>query len=113
MVALWVAALGPAIVLFVLILFWVVFPTLRNRKTGVGGAGIVQRSRLTCSKCLQTFDYEWVPGAALTAVRLGKDRYMGCPICHKWSLFNVWDAPAPPPKAPSPEMGRGGSAPPR
>ncbi len=46
-------------------------------------------SRLTCPKCNQTFDYRWVPGGSLTAVRLGPTRYMRCPICHKWSDFDI------------------------
>ncbi|MGA7923043.1 MAG: hypothetical protein WCA77_03615 [Thermoplasmata archaeon] len=66
----------------------------RNRTKG--GRGFVQRSRLTCPKCGREFDYAWVPGGALTAVRLGKKRYMACPLCHGWSTFNVWDS-APPP----------------
>jgi hypothetical protein len=48
-------------------------------------------SRLTCPNCNQSFDYNWVPLASFSAVRLGKDRYLECPFCHKWSTFNVWD----------------------
>jgi hypothetical protein len=66
----------------------------RNRSHGT--KGFVQRSRLDCPKCHRTFDYSWVPGAALTAVRLGRRRYMACPLCHRWSTFDVWNAPAPP-----------------
>ncbi|HVC57992.1 MAG TPA: hypothetical protein VND15_00780 [Candidatus Acidoferrales bacterium] len=48
-------------------------------------------TRLTCQKCSQQFDYNWVPGISFNAVRLGKWRYMRCPLCGRWSLFNVWD----------------------
>ena len=48
-------------------------------------------STLTCPKCQKTFDYDWVPMMAFNAVRLGKDRYMQCPLCHEWSTFNIWD----------------------
>jgi hypothetical protein len=66
----------------------------RNRK--FGGHGFVQHSRLTCPKCQGVFDYNWIPGGALTAVRLGTARYMACPLCHRWSVFNTWDARPPP-----------------
>lgn len=56
-----------------------------------GTPGIVQRSRLICPKCGQQFDYDWVPGGSLTAVRLGPNRYMACPLCHKWSVFPILD----------------------
>lgn len=46
-------------------------------------------SKLTCPKCNRTFDYKWVPGASLTAVRLGPSRYMRCPLCHEWSDFDI------------------------
>lgn len=90
-----VLAIGIIVGVFALvgILFYAI-SVWRNRRTGA--TGFVQRSRLTCPKCGGTFDYEWVPGAALTAVRLGKDRYMACPLCHRWSLFNIFDAAAPP-----------------
>jgi hypothetical protein len=58
----------------------------------LGTKGFMQRSRLTCPKCHQPFDYDWVPGASLTSVRLGLSRYMACPLCHKWSVFNVYDS---------------------
>jgi DNA-directed RNA polymerase subunit RPC12/RpoP len=47
-------------------------------------------SRLTCSKCGKQFDYNWLPGGSFTAVRLGKERYMRCPLCHEWSTFDIW-----------------------
>ena len=56
----------------------------------VGTKGIVQRSHLRCPKCQQEFDYDWVPGASFTAVRLGPARYMACPLCHRWSAFDLY-----------------------
>ncbi len=51
--------------------------------------------RLTCPKCGGSFDYEYVPGASLTAVRLGGSRYMRCPLCHQWSVFRLSAAEVP------------------
>jgi hypothetical protein len=48
---------------------------------------VVWKSRLTCPKCGQTFDFNYVPGASFTALRLGRSRYMACPLCHRWSVF--------------------------
>ena len=76
-------------------IFVVIYLLGRYRSAKHGGRGFVQRSRLTCPKCHGTFDYTWVPGGALTAVRLGPSRYMRCPICHRWSVFNVWSAQTP------------------
>ncbi len=87
---------AAVLVVLVLLLYWVA--SRRNARTGQ--RGFVQRSRLTCPKCQQTFDYEWVPGAALTAVRLGSSRYMACPVCHRWSTFDISHAPVPPGPAP-------------
>ncbi len=83
-------AIGVAILVGVFLLMYAV-AALRNRRTGA--RGFVQRSRLTCPKCHRTFDYDWVPGGALTAVRLGTYRYFACPLCHRWSMFNVWERP--------------------
>ena len=98
------AIVGVAVVLYSLIL-------ARGRQ--VGTKGIVQRSHLRCPKCQQEFDYDWVPGASFTAVRLGPARYMACPLCHHWSTFDLYGnmvarvptrssgtPPAPPPKPP-------------
>ena len=46
-------------------------------------------SRLTCSKCNGTFEYKWVPGASFSAIRLGRERYLRCPLCNQWSTFDV------------------------
>jgi hypothetical protein len=44
---------------------------------------------LTCPKCGGQFDYEFVPGASLTAIRLGTSRYMRCPLCHRFAIFSL------------------------
>ena len=43
--------------------------------------------RLQCPKCHAVFDYEFIPGASFTAVRLGTSRYLRCPICRRFSVF--------------------------
>ena len=97
-------ALGLGVAVIVVVVVLLLIPYLissrRNRRTGA--SGFVQASRLTCPKCHQTFDYEWIPGSALTAVRLGTSRYMRCPLCHQWSIFNIWKAPVPPASPPRP-----------
>ena len=60
---------------------------LRNQRLGT--PGFVSRSRLTCPKCHETFDYDFVPGASVTTVRLGAGRYMACPRCGRWSYFDL------------------------
>lgn len=85
---LWLSiGVAAAIIVVIIVLLWAITHRL-NRRTGNRGA--VQHSRLICPKCGKTFDYEWVVGAALTAVRLGSRRYMACPLCHKWSTFDVY-----------------------
>lgn len=88
---------GVGAVVLVVVLFWIVV----RQGHRVGNRGLVQRSRLTCPKCGRTFDYDWVPGAALTAVRLGRGRYMACPICHHWSYFDMLATMRP--RSPDPE----------
>lgn len=46
-------------------------------------------SRLTCSKCGKTFNYEWLPGSSFSVIRLGTKRYMRCQLCRRWALFDV------------------------
>jgi hypothetical protein len=46
--------------------------------------------RLTCPKCGGQFDYEFVPGGSVTAVRLGTSRYLRCPLCHRFATFRVF-----------------------
>ena len=44
---------------------------------------------LRCPKCGGEFDYEFVPGASFTAIRLWNARYMRCPLCHEFALFKM------------------------
>lgn len=73
------------IIAVILVTSFVIFRVLPSK-----GYGYL--SRLTCTKCSHTFDYRWIPGgsASFTVIRLGKKRYMRCPSCHKWSMFDVW-----------------------
>ena len=43
--------------------------------------------RLACPHCHGEFDYALVPGASVTAIRLGTSRYMRCPLCHRFAVF--------------------------
>ena len=79
-------AIGIAVIVVALVLY--AFILARGRR--VGTRGIVQRSHLRCPKCRQAFDYDWVPGASFTAVRLGPARYKACPLCHRWSTFDLY-----------------------
>jgi len=72
--------------LVVLVLFYL---RAYRRNRALGTPGLVSRARLVCPKCGGTFDYDFVPGASFTAVRLGTSRYMPCPLCHRWSTFDV------------------------
>ena len=94
-------SLGVAVVLLALLVGFYVWVVRRNRREGT--PGLVTRSRLTCPKCQKTFDYDYLPGASVTTVRLGTSRYMRCPLCHRWSVFDLSSSrvsppePAPPP----------------
>jgi len=55
--------------------------------------GLTWTRHLTCPKCGGEFDYEFVPGASFTAIRLGTSRYMRCPLCRKFSVFSMKAAP--------------------
>ncbi|HEV2448975.1 MAG TPA: hypothetical protein VGU43_01020, partial [Thermoplasmata archaeon] len=78
-----------ASVVAVFAISWFAYVYLRGRRLGTHG--LVQRSHLRCPKCQQEFDYDWVPGASFTSVRLGKGRYMACPLCHQRSYFYIYD----------------------
>lgn len=73
----------------VFIVSWFTYVYLRGRKLGTHG--YVQRSHLRCPKCSREFDYDWVPGFSFSSVRLGKGRYMACPLCQQWSYFDIYD----------------------
>ncbi len=76
---------GIALVALLAAFYWWVY----RRNRALGSPGIVSRARLVCPKCRQTFDYDFVPGAAVTAIRLGRSRYMACPLCRRWSTFDL------------------------
>jgi DNA-directed RNA polymerase subunit RPC12/RpoP len=97
----WVGIGIAAALLVVLVIYYLLWA----RRGGYSG-GLAQRSRLRCPKCGQTFDYDWIPGAALTAVRLGNSRYMACPLCGHWSTFNLLDTRLPAPGASAPPPAR-------
>jgi hypothetical protein len=67
---------------------------------------LLRRVRLTCPKCAGSFDYEYVPGASFTAFRLGTSRYMRCPLCHRFAVFPMRNAPDAPPLAAELPAGR-------
>ena len=46
-------------------------------------------SGLACQKCQYRFNYKFIPGASLTSIRFGSKRYMRCPKCNKWSMFDL------------------------
>jgi hypothetical protein len=82
-------AVAAVSALVVVLAIWLSLVARRGR--AVGTRGLVQRSRLTCPRCHETFNYDWVPGGSFTSVRLGKGRYMACPLCQKWSYFDIYD----------------------
>ncbi|MCL4387916.1 hypothetical protein M1567_02060 [Candidatus Marsarchaeota archaeon] len=46
-------------------------------------------SGLACPRCKYRFNYEFIPGASATSVRLGHKRYMRCPKCGRWAVFDL------------------------
>jgi predicted RNA-binding Zn-ribbon protein involved in translation (DUF1610 family) len=52
---------------------------------------IIQVAHLKCKKCGVEFDYAYLPGGSLTSIRLWNSRFMRCPNCKKWSIFNIWN----------------------
>jgi len=82
-------AVGAAVaVIAILVIFYL---RVLGRGRRLGTPGVVQRSHLRCPKCQREFDFDFIPGASFSAVRLGKERYMACPLCGKWSRFNLSD----------------------
>jgi len=47
------------------------------------------KSKLVCPKCRKVFNYHWVPGASLTALRYGNRRRLKCPYCSEVNIFDV------------------------
>lgn len=83
------AYLGVFVTIAVIVFIVLYYRSVYRRNRLLGTPGIVSRSRLTCPKCRQTFDYDFVPGASFSTVRLGTSRYMTCPLCHRWSTFDL------------------------
>ena len=81
-------SVGVVLAVVAAYLGWVVWS---NRRAGAHG--LVRRVRLTCPECHRAFDYALVPGASLSAVRLGRSRFLACPLCHRWSVVRVSGAP--------------------
>ena len=82
-------ALGVAVGLVLILVIFYILVLRRGRRLGT--RGIIQRSRLRCPKCGREFDFDYFPGGSFTALRLGRSRYMSCPLCHQWSAFNLHD----------------------
>jgi hypothetical protein len=81
-------ATAGIIIAVVIVAVVILFALARTRMAR--SSGIVQLSHLKCKKCGTEFDYAWIPAASLTSVRLGNSRYFMCPVCKKWSFFDIW-----------------------
>jgi len=44
---------------------------------------------LECPACGRSFNYDYIPGASVSALRLGGRRYMRCPLCGKFGFFDL------------------------
>jgi hypothetical protein len=82
----WILILAALLV----VLAAVIWARMIYRGRQLGTRGIVQRSHLVCPRCHRDFDYDWIPGVSFTTIRLGTGRYMACPLCHRWSFFNLY-----------------------
>ena len=80
-----IGVIGPTILVTAIIII-----LLRYQKSG-RSSGVVQLSHVQCPKCGREFDYEWIPMASFTAIRLFHSRFFACPICGNFASFNVWD----------------------
>ena len=88
-----VAAAVVPIVVIVVGVWWLA----RGRSRDVPGThGVVRESTLVCPKCNGSFNYQFVPGASLTSLRLGRSRYLKCPLCGKWSVIKIVSRPVMP-----------------
>ena len=84
----------PIAIAVLLILTVGVWWLARGRSRGVSGtAGVVRENTLVCPKCNRTFNYQFVPGASFTSLRLGTSRFMKCPQCGKWSVIKIISRP--------------------
>jgi transcription elongation factor Elf1 len=87
----------PAIVITIIIVSVAIILLLASISKARSG-GLVMLSHLQCRNCGRQFDYAWIPGMSLSAIRLFHSRYFACPICGKWSVFNIWDTRVDPEK---------------
>ena len=68
-----------------------------GRSRAVGGThGVVRENVLACPKCNRQFNYQFLPGASLTSLRLGRSRFMKCPLCGRWSVIKIVGQPTGP-----------------
>ena len=58
---------------------------------GPHSPAMLQLSHLRCEKCGTEFDYAWLPGVSFTSMRLGAFRFFRCPVCGRFSVFNICD----------------------
>ncbi|MGD0250318.1 MAG: hypothetical protein ABSB97_05470 [Thermoplasmata archaeon] len=63
--------------------------------------GLYWVRHVTCPKCGGQFDYRFVPGASVTALRLGNSRYMRCQLCHRFGVFRLTGPGTAVPRGPS------------
>ena len=101
--SLMVSAMVPIAVVLLLILILGVWWLARGRsRAALGTHGVVRENTLTCPKCNGQFNYQFAPGASFTSLRLGRSRYMKCPLCGKWSVVKIVSKPVMPPDQAAP-----------
>ena len=47
------------------------------------------KTMVTCPKCRESFEYTFVPGGSLRAIRLGPYRYTRCQKCGRLATFDI------------------------
>jgi hypothetical protein len=92
----WVLPIVVAVVLIVIIVVGAWWLARGRSRAARGTAGVVRENTLVCPKCNGQFNYQFVPGASFTSLRLGRSRYMKCPLCGKWSVIKVVARPVAP-----------------
>ena len=48
-------------------------------------------SRVECPHCHYKFNYEWIPGISIFAIKLGPYRLFKCPNCKELHTFKITD----------------------
>ena len=92
-----VSVVIPIAVAVLLVIIVGVWWLARGRSRAVPGtSGVVRENTLTCPKCNGQFNYQFAPGASFTSLRLGRSRYMKCPLCGKWSVIKIVGPPVTP-----------------